>query len=68
MENNLLATGQNSFMSGFVKTDDILCDMRGIINSAQKAAYQAVNAALVRRNWLIGCRIAEETKITELRS
>lgn len=60
MENNLTATGQNSFMSGFVKTDDILCDMRGIINSAQKAAYQAVNAALVQRNWLIGYRIAEE--------
>ncbi len=60
MENNLPATGQNSFMSGFVKTDDILCDMRGIINSAQKAAYQAVNVALVQRNWLIGYRIAEE--------
>ena len=60
MENNLPATGQNSLMSDFIKTDDILTDMRGIINSAQKAAYQAVNVALVQRNWLIGYRIAEE--------
>ena len=34
--------------------------MRGIIDSAQKAAFQAVNAALVQRNWLIGYRIADE--------
>ena len=34
--------------------------MRGIIDSARLSAYQAVNAALVQRNWLIGYRIAEE--------
>ena len=32
----------------------------GIIESSQKAAYQAVNIALVQRNWLLGYRIAEE--------
>lgn len=32
----------------------------GIIESSQKAVYQAVNIALVQRNWLIGYRIAEE--------
>lgn len=44
----------------YVKTDDILCDMRGIIDASQQQAYQAVNYALVQRNWLIGYRIAEE--------
>lgn len=57
MENNLK---QNSLMDQFVKTDNILNDMCGIIESSQKAAYQAVNIALVQRNWLIGYRIAEE--------
>lgn len=60
MENKLSISLQNNFMSTFVKTDDLLTDMRGIIDSAQKAAFQAVNVALVQRNWLIGYRIAEE--------
>lgn len=54
MENKLGKIGQNSFMDNFVKTDDILKDMCGIIESSQKAAYQAVNTLLVQRNWLIG--------------
>ncbi len=60
MENKLQNVGQNSIMDNFVKTDDILKDMCGIIESSQKAAYQAVNTTLVQRNWLIGYRIAEE--------
>ena len=32
-----------------------------IIDTSQKSVYQAVNVALVYRNWLIGYRIAEET-------
>ena len=60
MENKLQNVGQNSIMDNFVKTDDILKDMCGIIESSQKAAYQAVNTALVQRNWMIGYRIAEE--------
>ena len=60
MENKLEKIGQNNFMDNFVKTDDILNDMCGIIESLQKAAYQAVNTLLVQRNWLIGYRIAEE--------
>ena len=60
MENKLEKIGQNSFMDNFVKTDDILKDMCGIIESSQKAAYQAVNTLLVQKNWLIGYRIAEE--------
>lgn len=48
MENVLMNIGQNSIMDHFVKSDDILKDMRGIIEFSQKAAYQAVNAALVQ--------------------
>ena len=43
MKNKLEKIGQNSFMDNFVKIDDILNDMCGIIESSQKAAYQAVN-------------------------
>ena len=53
MENQLEKFGQNSFMYNVVKTDDILKDMCGIIQSSQKAAYQAVNTLLVQRNWLM---------------
>ena len=60
MENKLIYNDPNSIMSDFIKTDDILKDMCGIIESSQKAAYQAVNIALVRRNWLLGYRIASE--------
>lgn len=60
MNHKLTIFGQNSIMTDFEKTDDILNDMRGIINSARDTAYQAVNTALVQRNWLIGYRIAEE--------
>ena len=55
-------------MSSYVKSDDIVRDMCGIIESSQKAAYQAVNSALVQRNWLIGYRIAEEELGGEERS
>lgn len=44
----------------YVKTDDILNDMRSIIDASQRRAYQLVNVALVQRNWLLGYRIAEE--------
>ena len=68
MENRLQNVGQNSIMGNFVKTDDILKDMCGIIESSQKSAYQAVNTLLVQRNWLIGYRIAEEELGGEERS
>lgn len=60
MEHKVMNVVQNRMTDHFVKTDDILKDMCGIIESSQKAAYQAVNTALVQRNWLIGYRIAEE--------
>lgn len=52
----------------FVKTDDILKDMCGIIESSQKAAHQAVNVTLVQRNWLLGYRIASEEMQGEKRA
>ena len=59
MENKLEKNEQNIIMDNFVKTDDILNDMCGIIESSQKTAYRAVNTLLVQRNWLLGYRIAE---------
>ena len=53
-------TSYNKSLIKYIKTDDILFDMRGIIETSQQQAYQAVNFALVQRNWLIGYRIAEE--------
>lgn len=60
MKNNLSNIAQNSIMANYVKTDDILKDMCGIIDSSRESAYHAVNTALVQRNWLLGCRIASE--------
>ena len=68
MENKLEKIGQNNFMDNFVKTDDILKDMCGIIESSQKAAYRAVNTTLIQRNWLLGYRIASEELQGEDRS
>jgi len=41
-------------------SNDLLTDSRNIIETARKAAYKAVDIALVQRNWLLGRRIAEE--------
>lgn len=60
MGNNLEKGRQNSRMIDSVKTDDLLKDMCGIIESSRDAAYRAVNTALVQRNWLLGYRIASE--------
>ncbi len=60
MENKLFDPKNDSLMSNYVQSDDILSDMREIIESSQKTAYQAINTALVQRNWLIGYRIAIE--------
>ena len=58
--NTMINIEQNNIMAKFIKTDDILKDMCGIIESSRDAAYHAVNTALVQRNWLLGYRIAEE--------
>ncbi|MEF2738922.1 MAG: PDDEXK nuclease domain-containing protein [Clostridia bacterium] len=60
MDNKTEIINQNNIVDSFVKTDDILKDMCGIIESSQKAAYRAVNTTLIQRNWLLGYRIASE--------
>ena len=44
----------------YVETADISADAIRIVESAQSAAYRAVNVAMVWRNWLLGRRIAVE--------
>jgi len=41
-------------------TADIFKDAQNIIEHARNYAYQAVNVAMVQRNWLLGKRIADE--------
>lgn len=41
-------------------SNDVVADAKLIIDSAQRVAHQAINVALVQRNWLLGMRIAEE--------
>lgn len=55
--NNIEAKNSNMM---YHKTQNIIDDMQNIINSAQQSAYQTVNVLLIQRNWLLGCRIAEE--------
>lgn len=49
-------------------TDDIFIDVQNIIEQSRKNAYQAVNIAMVQRNWLLGKRIAEEELLGENRA
>lgn len=51
---------KDTLISQYTKTDDILADVQNIIDISQRSAYQAVNIALVQRNWLLGYRISEE--------
>lgn len=60
MDNKIMGFEKNNLVVNFEKTDDILKDMCGIIESSRDNAYKAVNMALIQRNWLIGYRIAEE--------
>ena len=60
MDDKTIDYGETAPMINFVRTDDIVKDLCGIIESSRETAYKAVNTALIQRNWLIGCRIAEE--------
>lgn len=44
----------------YIKTQNLLVDTSTIIESAMNVAYRSVNMVLVKRNWLLGKRIAEE--------
>ena len=41
-------------------TGDIFKDVQNIIEQTRNYAYQAVNTAMVQRNWLLGKRISDE--------
>lgn len=57
-----------NLLDGYTPTNDLLNDAKQIIEVSQKAAYRAVNLALVQRNWLLGYRIAQEELKGENRS
>lgn len=59
---------QESLLAKYSKTADILEDIKNIIETSQRKAYQAVDALLVQRNWLIGYRIAQEELLGEDRA
>lgn len=57
-----------NLLDGYTPTSDLLNDAKKIIEVSQKAAYRAVNLALVQRNWLLGYRIVQEELKGEERS
>lgn len=57
-----------NLLDGYTPTSDLLNDAKKIIEVSQKAAYRAINLALVQRNWLLGYRIAQEELKGEERS
>lgn len=57
-----------NLLDGYTPTNDLLNDAKQIVEVSQKAAYRAVNLALVQRNWLLGYRIAQEELKGEGRS
>ena len=55
-----LKRNENQNNIQYQNTNDIFEDVSLIIESAREYAYKSVNLALLKRNWLIGYRIAEE--------
>jgi DUF1016 N-terminal domain len=47
-------------MNEFTSSSDVFTDVRGILADARRAAYTAVNSAMVAAYWQIGRRIVEE--------
>ena len=52
--------GQDIEIFKLNNTNDIFKDIESIVEQARGYAYNAVNIAMVQRNWLLGKRIAEE--------
>ena len=50
----------NSDLLHYSYTNDLITDAKGIIETAQRTAYRAVDSVLVLRNWMLGQRIAME--------
>lgn len=60
MKNNLIVTTDNILMENYKNTDNIMNDIKTIIDTAQRQAYQNIDRILVQRNWIIGYRISQE--------
>ncbi|MBD5531880.1 MAG: DUF1016 domain-containing protein [Lachnospiraceae bacterium] len=58
--NEPIKTENTDIMSIYQKSENILTDIKNIIESSRRQAYHSVDTILSRRNWLIGYRIAEE--------
>lgn len=58
--NNLSVETNNILMNNYKNTDNITSDIKIIIDTAQKQAYQNVDKILTQRNWIIGYRISQE--------
>ena len=43
-------TDANDIVNAFNKSDDLMADLCGIIETSQKVAHQTVNTLLVQRN------------------
>ena len=52
--------GRDTNIIDIVSTSDVFADVKNIIEQTRSYAYQAVNVAMVQRNWLLGKRIADE--------
>ena len=50
----------NSELLHYSYTNDLITDVKVIIETAQRTAYRAVDSVLVLRNWMLGQRIAME--------
>lgn len=59
---------QDAEMLRIGSTDDIFNDVQNIIEVTRNYAYQAINVAMVQRNWLLGKRIADEELLGDNRA
>ncbi len=60
MDNDLIRSEESAGLEEYQSTDNIVADVKAIIETAQNNAYEAINAVIIRKNWLIGRRIVEE--------
>ncbi|MCD7771113.1 MAG: PDDEXK nuclease domain-containing protein [Oscillospiraceae bacterium] len=60
MENYIANKDESVILEEYKSTDNIVADVKAIIETAQNSAYEAINAVIIRKNWLIGRRIVEE--------
>ena len=60
LENEQIHSSVTSIDAILIPSSNITADACAIIESCQKSAYQAINIALVQRNWLLGRRINNE--------